>query len=209
MNKTKITDLEFDNLNFNKGTNFGKSLMNKSLSKFGAGRSILIDKNNRIIAGNKTAEEFAEIGLENIQIVETDGKTLIAVRRNDIDLDSPEGREFALADNQTAKTNIDFDFELIETEIDKETQIEWGFDNDSVSDSDEFGTDFILPDGDKAPFQQMTFTLADEQAEQIKNAIADIKATEEYKYCETLGNENSNGNALYLIIMQWAEQRKL
>jgi len=209
MSKTKITDLEFDNLNFNKGTNFGKSLMNKSLSKFGAGRSILIDKNNRIIAGNKTAEEFAEIGLENIQIVETDGKTLIAVRRNDIDLDSPEGREFALADNQTAKTNIDFDFELIETEIDKETQIEWGFDNDSVSDSDEFGTDFILPDGDKAPFQQMTFTLADEQAEQIKNAIADIKATEEYKYCETLGNENSNGNALYLIIMQWAEQRKL
>jgi len=134
MNKAKITDLEFDNLNFNKGTNFGKSLMNKSLSKFGAGRSILIDKNNRIIAGNKTAEEFAEIGLENIQIVETDGKTLIAVRRNDIDLDSPEGREFALADNQTAKTNIDFDFELIETEIDKETQIEWGFDFESQPD---------------------------------------------------------------------------
>src|SRR3972149_5297011 len=50
--------------------------------------------------------------------------------------------------------------------------------------------------------------LTDEQAEQIKNAITDIKATDEYKYCETLGNENSNGNALYLIIMQWAEQRK-
>jgi hypothetical protein len=28
------------------------------------------------------------------------------------------------------------------------------------------------------------------------------------KYAETMGNENSNGNALYLIIMQWAEQRK-
>ena len=74
--------------------------------------------------------------------------------------------------------------------------------------ADDFGEDFNLPDGDKPPFQQMTFTLADEQAEQIKNAIADIKATEEYKYCETLGNENSNGNALYLIIMQWAEQKK-
>ena len=36
----------------------------------------------------------------------------------------------------------------------------------------------------------------------------DIKQTEEYKYAETMGNENSNGNALYLIIMQWAEQRK-
>jgi hypothetical protein len=89
---------------------------------------------------------------------------------------------------------------------------EWGLDIpnfDGVVLSDEFGTeDFSLKDGDKAPFQQMTFTLADEQAEQIKNAIADIKATEEYKYCETLGNENSNGNALYLIVMQWAEQRK-
>jgi hypothetical protein len=68
--------------------------------------------------------------------------------------------------------------------------------------------EFTLPDGDKAPFQQMTFTLADEQAMQIQNAIADIKGTEEYKYAETMGNENSNGNALYLIVMQWAEQRK-
>ena len=74
--------------------------------------------------------------------------------------------------------------------------------------ADDFGEDFNLPDGDKPPFQQMTFTLADEQAEQIKNAIADIKQTEEYKYAETMGNENSNGNALYLIIMQWVEQRK-
>jgi hypothetical protein len=69
---------------------------------------------------------------------------------------------------------------------------EWGLDIpnfDGVSLSDEFSEDFSLPDGDKAPFQQMTFTLADEQAEQIKNAIADIKKTEEYKYCETMGNE--------------------
>ena len=85
----------------------------------------------------------------------------------------------------------------------------WGLDLVGFDlDSDELGTDFSLPDGDKEPFQQMTFTLADEQAEQIKNAIADIKATEEYKYAETMGNENSNGNALYLIIMQWAEQKK-
>ena len=78
----------------------------------------------------------------------------------------------------------------------------------SFSDSDEYSTNFSLPEGDKSPFQQMTFTLADEQAEQVKNAIADIKKTDEYKYAETMGNENSNGNALYLIIMQWAGQRK-
>jgi hypothetical protein len=203
----KITDLKFDDKNFNKGTQYGKSLMEKSLSKFGAGRSILIDKNNKIIAGNKTTENFGELGLENVQIVDTDGKTLIAVRRNDIDLDTPEGREFALADNQTAKVNIDFDFDVLQDELDSQVIEEWGIDVGVLLD-EKFGEEFSLKDGDKEPFQQMTFTLADEQAEQIKNAIADIKTTDEYKYAETMGNENSNGNAIYLIIMQWAEQRK-
>jgi hypothetical protein len=114
----------------------------------------------------------------------------------------------------TIKDNVGFgehDWELLANEWDSVELEEWGMELPNIGvelDSNEFGEDFTLPDGDKAPFQQMTFTLADEQAEQIKNAIADIKATEEYKYCETLGNENSNGNALYLIIMQWAEQKK-
>ena len=110
------------------------------------------------------------------------------------------------------KDNVGFgewDWEQLANEWDAEKLDEWGLDVGGFDlNSDELGTEFSLPEGDKAPFQQMTFTLADEQAEQIKNAIADIKETEEYKYCETMGNENTNGNALYLIIMQWAEQRK-
>lgn len=66
---------------------------------------------------------------------------------------------------------------------------------------------FSLPDGDREPFQQITFTLADEQATIIKNAVDDIKKTDEYKYAETYGNENSNGNALCLIVSAWAGQR--
>jgi hypothetical protein len=98
---------------------------------------------------------------------------------------------------------------MLANEWDTEELQEWGLDLPGFDlDANGLGEDFTLPDGDKAPFQQMTFTLADEQAEQIKNAIADIKQTEEYKYAETMGNENSNGNALYLIVMQWAEQRK-
>ena len=54
----------------------------------------------------------------------------------------------------------------------------------------------------------MTFVLADEQSERVKMYLSEIKATDEYKYCETFGNENSNGNALYLILHQWAEQRR-
>ena len=115
-------------------------------------------------------------------------------------------REFLIKDNVGFG---EWDFEVLANEWDNEQLEEWGLDLPGFDiDADELGDDFSLPDGDKAPFQQMTFTLADEQAEQIKNAIGDIKQTEEYKYAETMGNENSNGNALYLIIMQWAEQRK-
>ena len=110
------------------------------------------------------------------------------------------------------KDNVGFgewDWEVLNVDWDIEQLADWGIDTGGFDvNSDEYGEDFSLKDGDKAPFQQMTFTLADEQAEQIKNAISDIKQTEEYKYAETMGNENSNGNALYLIIMQWAEQRK-
>jgi hypothetical protein len=205
---TKISDLIADDKNFNKGSEFGNSLIEKSFRKFGAGRSILIDKNNRIIAGNKSVENAMAIGMEDVQIVESDGTKIIAVKRTDIDLDSEQGREMALADNASAKANIVFDAEVIEAELGEAVCVEWLGNEYEKGIKDEFGTDFSLPDGDKAPFQQMTFTLADEQAEQIKNAIQDIKATEEYKYAETMGNENSNGNALYLIIMQWAEQSK-
>jgi hypothetical protein len=115
-------------------------------------------------------------------------------------------REFVIKDNIGFG---EWDWEQLANAWDAEKLEDWGLDVPGFDvDADELGTDFTLPDGDKAPFQQMTFTLADEQAEQVKNAIADIKQTEEYKYAETMGNENSNGNALYLIIMQWAEQRK-
>jgi len=49
--------------------------------------------------------------------------------------------------------------------------------------------------------------LADEQAERIKNALADAKQLEEFKYIETMGNDNRNGNALYFLVSQWVEQK--
>lgn len=112
----------------------------------------------------------------------------------------------------TISDNVGFgewDWEVLNVDWDIDMLADWGVDTGGFDvNSDEYGEDFSLKDGDKEPFQQMTFTLADEQAVIIQNAISDIKQTDEYKYAETMGNENSNGNALYLIVMQWAEQRK-
>lgn len=157
-------------------------------------RPIVVNADMIVLGGNMRLKACIEAGLKQVPIIKAD------------DLTEDEQRQFIIKDNVSGG---EWHWEMLANEWDAEQLEEWGLDVVGFDlNSDELGTDFSLPDGDKAPFQQMTFTLADEQAEQIKNAIADIKQTEEYKYAETMGNENSNGNALYLIIMQWAGQRK-
>lgn len=205
--KAKIEDLQFDDKNFNKGTVKGAGLMTKSFQKFGAGRSVLVDKNNKLIAGNKSAEEFGALGGKEVLIIDTTGETLVAVRRTDIDLDTPEGREMALADNAAAAANIAFVEELIVEELGAQAIDEWKVPTVHISD-DNFDTQFSLNNGDRQPFQQMTFTMADEQAEELKLALTQIKQAEDFRNMETFGNQNQNGNALYYMLRQWAEQRK-
>lgn len=133
MKKANISQLIFDDKNFNKGSEYGNHLINKSFAEFGAGRSILIDRNNKIIAGNKSVENYGALGNEDVLIIESDGTKLIAVKRTDIDLDTPQGREMALADNQTALKNIVIDAEMVEAELSEAVCEEWGVLNENNS----------------------------------------------------------------------------
>ena len=110
---SKIDELRFDDKNFNKHTARGMSLLEKSLRELGAGRSILIDKDNNIIAGNGIVEAAGQIGLDDMQIVETDGTKLVAVKRTDMSIDSVEGRKMAAADNATAAADLEWDKDTI------------------------------------------------------------------------------------------------
>jgi hypothetical protein len=156
-------------------------------------RPIVVNSDMVVLGGNMRLKACKEAGLKEVPIIFAD------------DLTEDEQREFIIKDNVGFG---EWDWDMIANEWDSQELQEWGFDIPGFDNVADLGEDFSLPEGDKAPFQQMTFTLADEQAEQIQNAIADIKQTQEYKYAETMGNENSNGNALYLIVMQWAGQRK-
>ena len=109
----KVSDLIPDDRNANQGTERGNFMLTQSLEKFGAGRSILLDKHGRVIAGNKTHAKFGELGLEDVIVVQTDGKQLVAVQRTDIELDSPAGRELALADNRVGEVNLSWDTEAL------------------------------------------------------------------------------------------------
>lgn len=114
------------------------------------------------------------------------------------------------------KSNLAYgenDWDLIANEWDISELVEMGMDLPVALagyevDAEQMGDSFSLPEGEKQPFQQITFTLANEQAEEIKAAISAVKETADYKFCENFGNENSNGNAIYTIIKQWAELKK-
>ena len=123
-----LADLTPDGENFNKHTEFGQKLLEDSLRKFGAGRSILVDKDGNIIAGNSTTETAAAIGMEDVIVVPTDGKKLVVVQRTDLSLDSPEGRELALADNMTALKGIDIDLAKVQETLGDDLAKAWGMD---------------------------------------------------------------------------------
>ena len=73
----------------------------QALNEVGAGRSIVIDETGTVLAGNATIEAAAQAGLERVQVVDADGRTLIAVRRSGL---TPEQKvRLALYDNRTAE----------------------------------------------------------------------------------------------------------
>lgn len=156
-------------------------------------RPIVVDENDVILGGNQRYRALQELKHKQVWTIKAS------------ELTEAQKREFIIKDNVGYGEH---NWDVLANEWDAAELEAWGLDIPGFDlNADELGEDFSLPDGDKEPFQQMTFTLADEQAEVIKNAIADMKGTDEYKYAETMGNENGNGNALYLIVAAWAGQR--
>lgn len=133
---SNIEELKFDDKNFNKHTEYGMSLLEKSLRDFGAGRSVLVDKDNNIIAGNGIVEAAVSAGITKTRVIETTGDELVVVKRNDVELDSRQGREMAIADNATAAADLEWDEDVIKSEREK-----WGFDED------DWGVSFAVATG--------------------------------------------------------------
>ena len=204
--KGKLSELIPDDKNLNKHTQYGMSLLEKSVRGHKFGRSILVDKNNRIIAGNGIVETAANIGAEDIRIIETTGDELVVVKRTDVDLDTKEGREMALADNATSAADLEWDMEnlqMIEEDFDVEVS-DWGVE---IDESKLYGDEFSLPDGDKSQYGQMTFIVTDEQRDIINKATGIAIYCDDFDEAST-DNKNQNGAALYLIVKEWLDNQK-
>ena len=197
-----LADLTPDGENFNKHTEFGTKLLEDSLRKFGAGRSVLVDKDGNIIAGNGVVETAAGIGMDDVVVVQTDGTKLVVVQRTDLELDSPEGRELALADNMTALKGIDIDLDKVRESLGDDLAKAWGME---IISPDQFGDTFSLPDGEKAKFGTMTFVVNDEQRDIINDAVELAQYSDGFTDED---NANANGAALFLIVSEWIKEQR-
>ena len=119
-------DIKFDKRNYRKHGDKNKELINKSLAECGAGRSILIDNDGEIIAGNGVYEQAQQLGLKT-KIIETDGSELVVVKRTDLATDDEKRKRLAIMDNSSSDTS-EFDLELLSADFEVPDLQEMGID---------------------------------------------------------------------------------
>lgn len=108
-----IDALRPDRANHNKGTVRGTALLEDILHRRGFGRPILVDKDCNVIGGNQVLAAAVNAGLIKLKIVRTTGNEVVAHMREDVSLDSKEGRELALADNFIGRASFDPDVTVV------------------------------------------------------------------------------------------------
>lgn len=190
----RMSDLSQDPANARVHSERNLDAIRASLRRFGQQKPIVVSADGVIIAGNGTFEAARSLGWDTLNVVVTE-------------LEGVDLTAFGIADNRTAELaewdavtlsklidglGDDFpveDLAFSEAELDALLESAGSFDVDDAEPPD-------LPDGDRAPFQQMKFTLHDDQVELVNAAMR--KANEAGPY-EGEVNENRNGNALARI----------
>lgn len=180
-----------------------------SINEFGFKVPIVLDKNNIVVNGHTRLLASKKLGLEKVPCIIADDLTEAQIKA--FRIADNKVSEFSSWDEELLKVELeqlrDMDFDLKLTSIDDgelEKMLNMGFDYSE----DEFGDAFELPSGEKNPIQQKTFTLHDEQVALIEYAMQQMKEIYTTDDMETFGNTNINGNLLYMVVKEWAEQKK-
>lgn len=160
-----------------------------SIREFGFTNPVLIDAENGIIAGHGRVMGAQKIGMAEVPCIRLSHLT------------ENQQRAYVIADNKLA-LNAGWDEEMLGLELADLREADFdlgllGFSEDELGafNIEESGMP-ELSSGDKQPFQQMTFTVHDEQAEDVAAAMAKAK---QMGHGESAVNANSNGNALAFI----------
>ena len=136
--------IKFDKRNYRKHNDRNKELIKKSLEECGAGRSIVIDNDDEIIAGNGIYEQAQALNIP-VKVIETDGSELVVVKRTDLNTDDEKRKKLAVMDNSTSDTS-EFDLELLSVDFEVPELKDMGIDIPDV----EINNEEDLGDEEKA-----------------------------------------------------------
>lgn len=125
-----MTEIKFDRRNYRKHGEKNKKLIAKSLKECGAGRSIVVDADGEIIAGNGIYEAAQKAKIP-VREVETDGTELVVVRRTDLHTEDEKRKQLAIMDNSTSDSS-EFDLELLQEDFDIDALNDFGVEIPSV-----------------------------------------------------------------------------
>ena len=152
-----MDEIKFDKRNYRKHDKKNKSLIKKSLEKFGAGRSIVVDAEGEIIGGNGVYEQAQKLGLKT-KIVETDGSELVVVKRTDLKTDDDKRKALAVMDNSTSDTS-EFDMELLTADFSVDELEDFGIELPEEKEDEEVEVPDVLEkeDSDKPFTVKLTF----------------------------------------------------
>lgn len=117
----QLGDVTTDPNNARKRTERNRNSIKASLEKFKAGRSIVLDKDNIVRAGNGTVEMAMELGYTELIVVEPKEGQLVAVRRPD--WTAQEAKAYAIADNRTAEL-AEWDDEVLAEQLEELQRID-------------------------------------------------------------------------------------
>ena len=90
-----MQQIKYDGKNFRKHSDENKRMIRRSLEELGAGRSVVIDADNELIAGNGVYEQAEALGL-GVKVVETDGSELVVVKRTDLHTEDEKRKRLAM-----------------------------------------------------------------------------------------------------------------
>jgi len=116
-----LKDLTPDPKNRRKHTSRNVEMITEAIEQVGTARSIVIDEDDVVLAGNATVKAAGLAGLTKLKIVEAEGDEVIAVRRRG--LSSEQKRALAIYDNRTAEL-AEWDVEQLVEDTDAGLELE-------------------------------------------------------------------------------------
>jgi hypothetical protein len=111
----ELRDIKYDKKNYRKHSDKNKALIRKSIEETGLGRSVVIDSENELIAGNGVVSQLPRD--TKIKVVETDGSELVVVKRTDLKTADEKRKKLALMDN-SASDKVEWEYDTLTADFD-------------------------------------------------------------------------------------------